>query len=288
MTMWNDRLLPHPLLAYWNDDYGDAVFRLTLSQDPVLNDFQQVTILRKYHLTSPYLKQLISTGIAEYVLLITCPGTFARTVIKSGREEEDVEILDATNYTGQVSLSPYIVASQRIENFISAEHAEEIRRAMPEGFTVEEGTILAVGRAQDFYLGTPLDPASSLDLVADAQVKQGVFDVQLDDNRIKIHVCPEDKEKLDRLRQDGEGSTSMAMLFPALYLHAVAEGLRRLEDYADRTWVASFRDALDKLDPQEQPGDDGDIKERSLHYAQILLQGPLGKMLGAMTNPEED
>ena len=65
-----------------------------------------------------------------------------------------------------------------------------------------------------------------IDLIANDAVADGTFDVQLSDERIKIHVPSAEKKKIEAVRIKRGGSVEFAALFPGLYLHAVAEGLR--------------------------------------------------------------
>ena len=69
MTTWNDRLLPHPLLAPWNDDYTDATFTAQVPH-AVLNNGKQINLTIKYHLTSQALRALVEEGKARYVGLV--------------------------------------------------------------------------------------------------------------------------------------------------------------------------------------------------------------------------
>lgn len=285
MTTWNDRLLPHPLLAYWNDDYGDAVFRLTLPHDPILNPDHRISLGVKFHLTSSYLASLIAANQAEYMLLVTCQATFDRDVIRS-RFSEEVLTLDATKFSGEVVLLPFVVAVNELQSFSTTEHAEEIRNAKSDGFNIPTGAILAVGRATTFDMTAPDSPFSCVDLFPDENISRGAFAVDLNDNRIKIRVHPEEKSKLEQLRRDGERTATVPILFQALYLHAIAEGVRGLHDHMERRWAMSFTRALENMDISI--ADAEDLRERSLQHAQRLLKYPLGTMLIAMSDAEEE
>ena len=125
MTTWNDRLLPHPLLAPWNDDYTDATFNAQVPH-AVLNNGERINLTVKYHLTSQALRELVANGKAQYVGLIACAKTFNRNSYATDQEDE-LYILDAADYAEELKLTPYVVAAQRIEGFIAPEHNEEIR-----------------------------------------------------------------------------------------------------------------------------------------------------------------
>ena len=182
MTTWNDRLLPHPLLAPWNDDYTDATF---VAQVPhaVLNNGDQINLTVKYHLTSPALRSLIMEGRAQYVGLVACAKTFSRNSYAT-RQEDEIYILDAADYADELKLTPYVVAIQAIEGFVASEHNEEIRKFKPDGFDIPAGSILAVGNSTDVTLEEGGSPYSVIDLVADPNIEMGTFKAELDDNRV--------------------------------------------------------------------------------------------------------
>ena len=282
MTTWNDRLLPHPLLAPWTDDYGDATFVANVPH-AVLNNGKQINLTIKYHCTSPYLRELVAQKQAQYVSLIACSKTFNRRSY-STYQEEDVQVLEAPEYAAELRLTPYIVSVGSIEEFYSAEFAQEIRDVKTE-FVMPPGSILAIGLSTDITLEEGGSPYSVVDLVADPRVEKGSFQMDLEDNRIKIHLTPNDKDQIDVLRLHGAGSQEMATLFPALYLHAITEALRNLQDYDDTHWAHTIRRALQRNDIYE---DDESLKLNALKYAQCLMENPLGTLLKAYDSGEEE
>ena len=283
MTMWNDRVLPHPLLAPWTDDYGDAEFIVTVPH-AVLNNGKQINLTIKYHLTSQLLQQSVSKGVAQYVGLLTCSKTFSRDTFVSD-QADDVQVLEAGNYANEIQLTPYVIATQHIEGFTSNELAEEFREIKPDGFSIPRGSILAVGDSTTITLEEGGSPYSVIDLVPDSTVENGSFVVDLDDNRIKIYVNPEDKKRIEAFRKRGEGSREMAVLFPALYLHAVTEALRGLEENPDRHWAQTMRAALER---QGITDDQEGLKSRALRHAQKLMEMPMGTLLTAFGSGEEE
>ena len=286
MTTWNDRLLPYPLLAPWTDDYRDATFVVNVPH-AVLNNGEQITLTIKYHCTSQTLRELVSKGQARYVALISCPKTFRRNTFETN-QDDDVQILDAGDYAGELKLTPYIVAAQPIDGFISGEHAVEIKDIKPEGFDIPPGSILAVGDSTAITLEEGGSPYSIIDLVADSGIEKGSFRVALDDRRIKIHVAPEDKERIEALRRQEERKTEiMAVFFPAIYLHAITEALRNLSmvEYHDKDWTHTMRQTLER---HGITVDDEELRDNALIYAQTLMEKPVGALLTAFGSRDEE
>ena len=280
MTMWNDRHMPYPLLAPWTDDYGDAAF-VGHVPHAMLNNGKEISLTIKYHLTSQSLRELISNGSARYISVIACPSTFSRMSTSLIGQEDDLHVLVSSNYSKELIFTPYVVSTDRIEGFTSNEHAEEIRYIKPQGFNIPPSSRLAIGASTSITLEAGGSPYSVIDLVNDSNADGGSFKVDLNDNRIKIYVAPEDKDRIEALRQQVASSMENAALFPSIYLHAVVEALRNLSEYSDRQWTRTMRDALDRHDIGV---DDEELKDNALVYAQTLMEKPVGRLLTAFTN----
>lgn len=282
MTTWNDRLLPHPLLAPWNDDYVDCAFNAQVPH-AVLNNGESINLTVKYHLTSLALRNLVAEGKAQYVGLIACAKTFKRNSYATDQEDE-LYILDATDYADELKLTPYVMATQPIERFVAPEHNQEIRQLKPDGFDIAPGSILAVGNSTDVTLEEGGSPYSVIDLVADTNIDAGTFKVELDDNRLKVHMAPKDKSRTEALRLHGQNSREMAILFPSIYLHAITEALRNLSEHPHRRWAQTMLKALERhgIDVDEE-----ELQINALTYAQTLMEKPVGTLMTALDREEE-
>ena len=282
MTTWNDRLLPHPLLAPWTDDYPRASFAAQVPH-AVINNGRQINLTIKYHLTSQSLRDMISEGKAQYVSLIVCAKTFSRNSYPC-EYEDDLCILDAQDYSEELKLTPYVVSKQIIEGFSSTELAEEITLIKPGGFHIPSGSILAVGNSTEIELEDGGSPFAVIDLVADVNVDSGTFKVDLDDNRIKVYMAPEDKDQIEGLRQHGQNSREMAILFPSIYLHAISEALRNVAHYPENRWARTMLRALER---HNIIVDNDELKANALTYSQALMERPVGTLIKALSREEE-
>ena len=282
MTTWNDRLLPHPLLAPWTDDYPEATFTAQVPH-AVINNGKQINLTIKYHLTSQSLRELIMEGKAHYVSLVACAKTFSRNSYPC-EHADDLCILDAQDYSEELKLTPYVVAKQPIEGFSSTELAEEITLIKPGGFHIPVGSILAVGNSTEIELEEGGSPFAVIDLVADSNVNNGTFKVDLDDNRIKVYMAPGDKDQIEALRQHGEHSWEMAVLFPSIYLHAISEALRNLAYYSENRWTRTMRKAMER---HNIIVDDDELKANALTHAQTLMERPMETLMKALSREEE-
>ena len=282
MTTWHHRLLPYPLLAPWTEDYEGSSFGVDV-WEAVLSNSRQVKVGVVFRLSSGTLRSLIENGKATYAVEVSCPRTFVRSTHEAPEQGE--LILDASDYEGEILLTPYVVSMGALQDFGSAEHAAEWRVHRPGGFTVPAAGILAVGNTTRIILEESA-VSSVIDLVANSNVPEGTFHIQLDDERIKIHVPVGEKEKIEAVRIGRGASVEFAALFPGLYLHAVAEGLRYLAEHENTRWAFTMRNALDG---SGHGGIDGELlKHDALRYAQELLEQPIGTFLTAAMKAHEE
>ena len=283
MTTWNSRQLPYPLLAPWTDDYGDKEFGAVVPQ-AVLNDGKEISLTIKYRLTSQYLLDLISAGKAHYLALVSCSKTSMRFAYSS-TQDEDVQVLDASDYSESIELRPYIAAIENIDGFDSDEHASEFGYFKPGGFDIPPASILAVGDPSRVTLEEGVSPNSVVDLVSNSKVGDGEFKVDLTQPRIKVYVSPNDKNRIEAIRDRDKEMTGveMATLFPSIYLHVITEALRNLSEHPEARWVDTMRQSLAKNNIEV---DDEELKNDALSHAQTLMEKPVGMLLDAFDREE--
>ena len=282
MTTWHQRMLPYPLLAPWTEDYEDCSFGVNVPE-AVLNNGREVRVGLVFRLHSDTLRGLIERDEARYAVEVSCPRTFVRSTHQAF--EQDELVLEAGDYADEILLTPYIASTGVLEEFRSPEHASEWRDHRPDGFSVPIAGILAVGNSTRIILEDS-GVSSVIDLVANSNVPEGTFNVQLDDERIKIHVPVAEKEKIEAVRTRRGSSVEFAALFPGLYLHAVAEGLRNLSEHQTR-WAFTIRNALESAGHGDVDAEL--LSNDALRYAQELMEQPVGAFLtAAMSSDEED
>lgn len=282
MTTWHQRMLPYPLLAPWTDDYENCSFSADVPE-AVLNNGSQIKLDLAFRLHSSTLRRLITDDQARFAVQVSCPRTSALSTHPTS--ERDTLVLDAGDYSEEVQITPYVVSNTVLDDFKSTEHAAEWRQHRPQGFTVPTAGILAVGNNTRIVLqDSGVD--SVIDLVSDPNVSDGSFDVQLDDERIKIHVPLAEKEKIEAVRTRRGSNAEYAALFPGLYLHAVTEALRHLAEHDGTRWAFAIRNALDASG--RSTVDSELLRLHALSYAQELMRQPVGLFLTAAMSSERE
>ena len=282
MTTWNHRLLPYPLLAPWTDDYDGVEFGLDVPE-AALNNGQHIRIRLAFRLTSKAVQDLLSDERARYAVEVSCPRTFTRTTHVTLSEDE--LLLNADDYVEEVLVTPYVISTDSLGGFSSPEHSAEWSTHKPEGFSIPAAGIIAVGNTTRVTL-EDVSVNSVIDLITNPNVPDGTFDVQLDDERIKIHVPVTEKQRIEAVRKRRGSGVGFAALFPALYLHAVTEALRNLSDYEHTRWAFTVINALDR-----QGHTDVDrelLRIDALRYAQELMDQPVGTFLTAALRSDDE
>ena len=275
MTTYNRRDLPHPTLKPSGSDYeAGIVFRAEPAAIRRSAQSGNITIALKYRLNSTVLQELIGTGQAHYRTLTECVATKLR---ESHRSNEDVHTirLDAKEYRGQVLIKPFVVASQAIDKMASDDWAVAARGLLPNGTSVPNGAILAIGAEKSFETDKTTDLESYVEITPSQTIERGRFNVDLSGQRIVILINPDDKPDIDRIRHDED---SLQLLFPSMYQRAIEEAVRlhRKDEHTDKRWAARISDKLNEYDlVVDQPEI---LEASSLDYAQQIMENPLARI----------
>ena len=285
MSRWNRRYLPYPLLAPWTADYRDGISFSVQIPHSTRDNNDNLNLTIHYELNSTYLRGLIESRQAKYLSILECNHTFRRLSLSpSEGESEDIFAEPASDFSDSLSLVPYIVATRKIDDFLSDEHVDEIRWLKPQGFHIAPWAMLARGAEQRIELESNSNPNSVIDLVGSENVEDGGFAIDLNDNRIKIYVSHNDYPLISAFRNNKTAiEPERAALVPSLYLHAVIEALRKLPDYEDRRWHDTIRNSLSKHNLEF---DDDELRDNALRYAQVMMAHPFGTMLRSFERGE--
>ena len=286
MSRWNRRYIPYPLLAPWTNDYDEGINFGVEIPHSTRDDRDNLNLTIRYELTSEFLKGLIESRKAKYLSIMECSQTFRRLALSpSANEHEDVFVEPAADFSNSLSLVPYIVSTCELYDFLSDEHAAEIRYLNPQGFRIGAWSMLARGAEQRIELNSNSNPNSVIDLFGSADVDDGGFNIDLNDNHIKIYVSHKDYLVIYAFRKYKTAiEPERASLVPSLYMYAVVEALRNLSDHEDRRWYHTIRSALEK---QSIGVDDEELRDNAIKYAQMLMENPVGTMLRSFDRGED-
>ena len=286
MSRWNKRYIPYPLLAPWTNDYDEEIEFGVEIPHSTRDNCDNLNITIRYKLNSECIKELIACRKAKYLAIIECNRTFRRLALSpSSNENEDVFVESAAEFSDSLHLVPYIVSTCELDGFLSTEHAVEIRSLNPQGFRIGPWSMLARGAEQRIELNSNSNPNSVIDLVGTDDIEDGAFNIDLNENRIKIYVSHKTYPIIAAFRNNKTAiEPERAALVPSLYMYAIVDALRNLSDHEDRLWFDTVRNALDKNDIAV---DDEELRDNAIKYAQMLMENPIGTMLQSFQHEED-
>jgi len=86
------------------------------------------------------------------------------------------------------------------------------------------------------------------------------------------------------MRKRSERDLIHASLFSGLYLHAITKAIAELPEHGDRRWAQTM---LKRLEDKGVQTDQADLQSQALHFAQLLMEQPLGKHMEAAFREDE-
>lgn len=267
MTHMNT-LMPHPVLKPNGFDYSNACsFGIEITQNEVSDGRIKIGI--SYNLASNTISGLIRSGEAKFYSVIKCTRTYTRYAHSGMNYHVDLD-LDPSEYAGTLSISPYVIASTEIVNFRSEEHDAEFGTG-DEGLKMPAGCILAIGDTHEVDLWPKVKMGSAIKLIQKPNIERGLYAIRTDLDYIHIELHQDTMRHIDAMR-----GSAQALLSPSLYLAAIERAMHDLEDNKGRLWAQALSDTLEKNNIVI----DGDTPASDIHrYAQMLLHGPLGRMI---------
>lgn len=257
---------PYPVLSETTGDYGEQKLQITLEiqETPSAG---AVTIGGDMTLDDPSILRLIETGKAISGLMITCPDTYFDHFENRPIGKFSLDFIEG-QVRGPVYIRGVIIAAS---NNIILDSSSIDAEFPPESRTVNTGDFIAFTHEHSFEAGleklTPLE--SIFKLRRHDEIKEGTFEVNLEDEAIEILAPPSLHQFLSLLREQPMKDT----LLSSLYLPAVMSALEAMRDngYSDKRWfsVIQARCHAEGIDIKN-----GDL----VRTAQQLLDHPLGEL----------
>lgn len=277
--MWRHRLMPYPLLTKDNDDYPQSGFVCQV-RSSVLSNGDTINLTLEYLLNSDTLRALIEEEQADYAVQTACVRTYSRDLHLSSHNQQHFLALPAEQYSEEVVLTPYIIATRKLTAFAAPEHNPEFRELKPEGFDIPNGSILAVADSKRVII-KETSPHSVIDLVPNPETRPGRYELDFSSDRIKIYVSPADKSAFERVRRQSGEPAGQNALMATLYLNVVTQALHHLPEYPETAWARAIQTALER---HKIVADADAIRRNAPHYAQTILESPMGRLLNSIAN----
>lgn len=238
------RLYPHPVLAWFSDDYRAAMFQPAF--EPSGNKgFYKIQMTCKT--SSRSLNRLVADKQAAYAVHIECPATRYRALFTSTDQSFEIDI-PVADIDGKVEVCRLIVASQEINNYASDEfHPDFTGRS----FNLMRGDVLAVAEDITFYADKKADELAKLPSIFSirraSESDAPPLNVDLMGDRIAVYLSPSTHDKFTSLNSDEllRSTLSASVLVPALVL--ALEKMMRPEDRETLVDLRWYRTVAKKL-----------------------------------------
>lgn len=285
-----NQLTPYPVLAAFRDDYLNSAFNARIVGSQQFGDLQlQVS----FELREPYLKDLISQGMAEYAIHIECPPASYRTCVRTSQDAYSLK-LDRTIVRDVVEVCTYIVASRDIRGFRSPNFHPDYDGI---SFDIGSGGILAIGHSSRLKVRDAEDMARHPSILkvmsADPSQKESMTVVMEKSSNVLISLRPDLYEAYVLLGDGSRADVILSMvIMPALQL--VLTRMRGAEDpespgdsdYQGLEWYESMVELLRRNGISVKDIDNFNNDSSALAIAQKILSDPLERSLRGLLAEE--
>jgi hypothetical protein len=275
------RLYPHPVLAWFSDDYRNAMFQPAFEVGGNKGFYK---IRMTCRTSSKSLNRLILEGRAAYAIHVECPATRYRAFFTSTDESFEVDI-PVAEIDAKVEVCRLIVATQEVLNYASDEfHADFTGRS----FRLIKGDSLAVAEDIVFYADKKDDELAKLPSIFSIRRSHKddapPLSVDLSGDRIAVYLASTTHDRFISLNSDEllRSTLSASVLVPAL-VYALEKMMHEEEREAllDLRWYRTITRKLKDLGVSvESLAESG---ESSVVLSNKLIGDPLHNSLEDLT-----
>ncbi len=276
--------VPHPLLSGRSSDYAADCHFLAEPEAIRRTGSDNIAIVLDYIVSAPSIVSLIDSDKAIFCAVVECASTKTREAFVSEEFRHPIT-LDASIYTGAVKIRPHITARDPIMGFYSDDWRAGIKEMLPNGIFLPAGAILGRSAVIDFDAGGLVSGESFFEIAPAVHIEKGMYDIDIDGERITIQVCPDDLPAINSIRNMDDRKN--APIWMGIYQRAVEEGVRkhRNEEHVNKRWALNIAKQLSDADMETH---DVDILEaRALEYAQRLMRNPLNRITILATEADD-
>lgn len=222
----------HPILSPHTEDYGDRTFDITLDVEES-PDTGTIRIEGQCTLDDESVRKLVNTEQATIGVVVECLETYYQRFFPAQLSSFTLDF-DQGELRGRVAVQAVIAASADNVRLASESIAEDYPDHTR---VVRTGDVVAVSTIHSFEAGLDklLPMESIFHLVSNEQVEEGIFQVGLDNEAIRIEVNPGLFNAIHVIRGRSE---LRDILLPSFFLPAVMSALdaMRSPGYEAHRW----------------------------------------------------
>lgn len=255
---------PYPVLRSNSDDYIGEEFSV-LYEVSATNEL--VKINASFNLTCDAILEQINNRHAVYGLLVTSNETFEQQFFESEVSTSEFRI-SSQLLRGRISIEPYIVVKNGIENFESSSINNEFGSGL---FSFTSGEILAQGIPSSFSISRdyfkPLQSIVKINLKE--ELPRGEWNIKLEQDHIIVDVSQHIHNTYTRAKNSKNGQNIMLnSIWFSVITHAVDVLKNSSDVYGEYIWADVITGKINNL------GIDLDSQD-SYKIVTTLLNNPL-------------
>jgi len=276
------RLYPHPVLAWFSDDYQNCVFSPEIIIEGKKEFFR---VSMTCNTSSNSLKDLIQQKKAAYAVHVECTSTRYRSLFTSFEDNFNFNI-PVGNVDGRVDVCRLILAQSEIHNYSSSEfHLDFECRS----FSLIPGDTLSVAEDLSFSANKKDDELakfpSIFTIVKNSGIAPHSIDIDISGQKIKVLLDPNLYQTFTYLNNDVlmRSTLSSQILLPALVF--TLEKITSQSDYSELMDLRWYRVLAKKMKEMNIEITSLNIyPEVSLVLANKLLGDPISNSLKDLEN----
>jgi len=258
----------YPVLRPDNDDYVGCAIQSSLNA-VADSDLSTVTVSYQISISAPEINKLITENKVSLLIYGECRETWF-DIVHYPQTKEGTFSIPGNKIDGEFVLTCIVVAKGKIGSYRSVKFNPEYGDT---NFDIERGEILAFDNPQSFYITRDSfrNVTSLFDYSENANMSVGEWDINLDEDRIKVEVNP---IQLPILRTAEGTNKNKAVLLSGIFLPILIQIVNEMknnpEEYGDRKWFKVIEQKRISLQPA--------IAKNPVRVAQALLKQPLLKL----------
>lgn len=273
MKLRGNVLFPYPVLSGFTDDYTKCTFDAMIA--PIGEQGKEPESWKiHFRLSEEKLLNLVKREQAQYAIEIICNKTFYRHIEKSFDDQLEISIPKGA-LQGRVEMNALLICVEPEERFQSSNFNQEYGEGF--SFDMRLGYVLAMDAYSYYFDFSRVQPFGSVFVLkGDENATEGIFSVDLNEEKIAIVVHPDDRDSFQEMRKQ---KNLREVVLTGIYLPVLVEVLREMvgedwEAHTDKKWYRTIQHQLDVQGHNLALND-------CFEVAQQLLKSPFGRLIRA-------
>lgn len=273
MKISPNRLFPHPVLWFVNDDYRNSDFTMDFAHE---ESFGALTLSYEFHLTNNELKERIKANDLSFCLHVECSLTMFRQCYLL-HEPSGIVKIDSKNVNGKIDILPSIIANKDLVGYGNSSLHEDYDDV---DLRISRGSIMGVSDYCYLFVDKDKSGLGKKDSIFSfvKNQKNEPMQIETDTQKIIIKLKENDFNQLQMLQASRKYQPVIFSMFivPAL-IFALDSIDDDVEEMREKLWFRSLEKHFNANQIELTPET---IRQKtSYSLSQILLEDPISQAL---------